>query len=243
MPLKSPDGRDLRVSFAVDPVMDLKAFAIAGHHIESRIVDLLTGAEIAPIQRRGLAPSDFNRIDLSALERGLSRIAGVETFDRPRLIIQLSFSSLGAIRGREILLNRARELQHILRQAAICELVDVPPGVPLSRLTEVVSQIRGVFRSLWLQVEPSRQSIETACAAKPSGLTVRAADLGSDPAVMVRGMKGFMERINRSSFLLTVTSLPTRELMLEAVGAGFTHATLRAAKPAVVATAAPAPAA
>jgi|WetSurMetagenome_2_1015567.scaffolds.fasta_scaffold337074_2 hypothetical protein len=219
---------DLRASFAVAPVMDLKAWAMAGHHLESRIVEIGTDVEITTAQRRALPPRDFERIDLAALERGWSRVANLDSYDRPRLILQLSFASLGAGRGRATLLPRARELQHILRQAVICELVDVDPGVPLERLSEVISLVRGLFRSLWLQVEPSRQAIELASAANVSGLTVRAVDLGPDEAAVLQGMQAFVQRVKRPGLLLTVTSLPKPELLMEAEGAGFTHATLRA---------------
>jgi hypothetical protein len=227
-PLKTADGQDLRISFAVDPVMDLKAWAMAGHRIESRIVSQQTDAELTTAQRRMLLPRDFERIDLAALERGLSRIEGVESFERPRLIIQLSFASLSSSRARAALLDRAREQQHVLRHAAICELVDVEPGVPVGRLTDVTSLIRGFFRSVWVQAQPSRVSVETACAAKVSGLTVRAEDFGEASPQIAQGMGAFAGLIRQRNLLLTVTSLPTTDLMIDATVAGFTHATLRA---------------
>jgi len=212
---------------------------MAGHHLETRIVELGTDVEITTAQRRALPPRDFERIDLAALERGWSRVANLDSYDRPRLILQLSFASLGAGRGRAALLPRARELQHILRQAAICELVDVDPGLPPDRLSEVVFLLRGLFRSLWLQVEPSRQAIEAAGAANVSGLTVRAVDLGPDEAAVVQRMQAIAQRVMRPGLMLTVTSLPKPELLMQAMTAGFTHATLRASAAAAVAAAPP----
>jgi hypothetical protein len=230
-PLKTADGKDLHVSFAVDPVLELKAWAMAGHRIESRIVNLQTEVELTTRERRNLMPHDFERIDLAALERGLSRLEGVESFDRPRLIIQLSFASLSNNRARAALLSRARELQHVMRHAAICELVDVEPGIPESRLTEVTSLIHGFFRSIWVQVEPSRATIVAAMGAKASGLTVRAGDLGESAEQIADGMRTFMSLVKTRNLLLTVTSLPTTDLMIDAMATGFTHATLRAKQP------------
>ena len=227
-PLQTADGQDLRVSFAVDPVMDLKAWAMAGHRIESRIVSAQSNVELTTVQRRTLLPRDFERIDLAALERGLSRLAGVESFDRPRLIIQLSFASLSNSRARAALLDRARELQHVLKHAAICELVDVEPGLPVGRLTDVNSLIRGFFRSVWVQVQPSRVSVDAACAAKASGLSIRAEDFGETPTQIAEGIRSFIALVKSRTLLLTVTSLPTTDLMIDAMTAGFTHATLRA---------------
>jgi hypothetical protein len=201
---------------------------MAGHRIESRIVNLQTNIELTTAERRSLLPRDFESIDLAALERGLSRLAGVDSFERPRLIIQLSFASLSNGRARAALLDRARELQHVLRHAAICELVDVEPGIPVGRLTDVTSLIRGFFRSVWLQVEPSRATIEAALGAKASGLTVRATDFGEEPEQIAEGLRSFVGLLKRRRALLTVTSLPTTDLMIDAMMAGFTHSTLRA---------------
>jgi hypothetical protein len=230
--LQTADGRDLRVSFAVDPVMDLKAWAMAGHRIESRLVERTTGEELTVPGRRSLLSRDFESIDLAALERGLSRVEGVEAFDRPRLIIQLSFISLSNGRARAAILERAREMQHLLHHAAICELVDVEAGVPVGRLSDVTSLVRTFFRSVWVQVAPGRVAVDTACAGKASGLTIRAEDLGEEPAHIAEGMRSFMTLMKKRNLLVTVTSLPSTDLMIDAMVAGFTHATLRAKRPA-----------
>ncbi len=233
-PMKTADGQDLRVSFAVDPVMDLKAWAMAGHRIESRIVNLRTLVELTPAQRRSLMPPDFEQVDLAALDRGISRLTDGPTPDKPNLIIQLSFASLSNGRARAALLNRARELQQVLRQAAICELVDIENGIPVGRLTEIASLVRGFFRSVWVQIEPTRSMVHTAGAAKISGLTVPAALLGDDPQSIAVGMRRFVPMVTRPNTLLIVTSLPTTDLMIDAMSAGFTHATLRAVRAPVM---------
>ena len=106
--------------------------------------------------------------------------------------------------------------------------MDLEPGVPVGRLTEVTSLIRGFFRSLWVQVEPSRVTIEAAMAAKASGLTIRADALGEEPTQIAEGMRNFSSLLKARNMILVVTSLPTTDLMIDAMVAGFTHATLRA---------------
>ena len=227
-PLQTADGQNLRVSFVAEPVMDLKAWAMAGHRIESRIMDLQTGVELSGAQRRLLLPRDFQQIDLAALERGMSRLADGGVPDKPNLIIQLSFASLSSGRARAALLDRAKEMQQLMRQAVICELVDVELGVPLGRLTEVMSLIRNFFRSAWVQVEMQRSLIDVAVAAKASGMSIRATGLGDDNQTIARNLGKFVAMVNRPSALLTVTSLPATDLMIDAQAAGFRHATLQA---------------
>ena len=43
-PLTTFDGRQLKISFAVDPIIDLQRWAIAGHRVEARMLYAETGA-------------------------------------------------------------------------------------------------------------------------------------------------------------------------------------------------------
>ncbi len=235
-PLTTADGQNLRVSFAVEPVMNLKAWAMAGHRIESRILNLRTGQELSGRERRLMLPRDFEKIDLAALDRGMSRLQGEPPTDRARLIIQISFASLSNGRARSALLHEARDMQANLRQGAICELVDVEAGLPMSRLVEIASLVKEYFRGMFVQVEPKANAVEAALGAKAFGLTVRAADLGYDAASIGAGMLEFAALLKGRSGPMTVTSVPESSLLVNALAAGFSHATLRAgpgATPAV----------
>ena len=227
-PLTTVDGRKLRVSFAVDPVLDLRASALAGHRIEARILDVERGRELTGRQRRTLLPTDFAKIDLAALERGMSRLTAADAEGPPRQIIQLSFASLSNSRTRQALIAKTAKAQHLLKQAVICELVDIESGVPVNRLLELNALIKPFFRSVWLQVQPQRALIETAKSARIPGLSVRSSDLGIDAQGVASGMRAFMSLVQRAAPVLSVTNLPLRDLSIEAMAAGFTHATLRA---------------
>ena len=226
--LQTSDGQHLRASFAVDPVMDLKAWAMAGHRIESRIMTMGSGVELTAQQRRNLQPWDFEKIDVAALGRGISRLAGGEIPDRPKLIVQLSFASLSNGKARNTLLEMVRDPRKGMKQAAICEIVDVESGVPVGRLVEVASLVRNSFRSIWVQVAPQRQAVETAIAAKITGLTVRASELGDTDQDIAAGLRRFAAMVKRPNTLMIATALPATNLMIDAMSAGFSHATLRA---------------
>jgi hypothetical protein len=227
-PLTTIDGQKLKVSFAVDPVISLQACGLAGYRVEARMLDLELGRELNGEERRKLLPSDFGTIDLAALERGMSRLSAADANGPPKLVIQLSFASLSNSRARTTLIQKAASLQHLLRHAAICELVDVEVGVPVPRLEELAAAVRPYFRSLWLQVQPRRTLVEAAKSARILGLSVRASDLGKEPEEVARGMRSFTGLVQDAAQLLTITGLPDRALMLEALATGFTHATIRA---------------
>ena len=227
-PLVTPDGLDLRVSFAVDPVLDLKAHAVAGHRIESRIINQRTGVELSTEQRLKLLPRDMERIDLAALERAISRLSAHGSGGRPTLIVQLSFASLSNSRSRRILVDRAHELGEKLKWGAICELVDLETGLPGGRLAEVASLVRPSFRGVWAQVRPNRGLIDAAREAAVSGLTVRASELGPDAASIKSGMSRFIALAGPSPPCCAVTGLPANELLIAAGEIGVSHATVRA---------------
>ncbi len=227
-PLVTPDGLDLRVSFAVDPVLDLKAQAVAGHRIESRIINQRTGVELTTEQRRKLLPRDLERIDLAALERAISRLSAHSGGSRPTLIVQLSFASLSNSRSRRILVDRAHELGDRLKRGAICELVDLETGLPGGRLAEVASLVRPMFRGVWAQVRPNRWLVDAAREAGVSGMTARADEMGQDNAAIMSGMSRFMTLAGPTPPCCVVTGLPANELIIAAGEIGVSHATVRA---------------
>lgn len=227
-PLTTIEGQKLKVSFAVDPVISLHVGGLAGHRVEARMLDLELGRELNSQERLNLLPSDFATVDLAALERGMSRLSAADAVGPPRLIIQLSFASLSNSRSRSALIQKAASVQHLLRQAAICELVDVEAGVPAPRLIELAAMVRPYFRSLWLQVQPRRTLIESAKLARIPGLSIRADEFGREPEEIARGMRSFMNLVPDPAQVMIATNLPDRRLMTFALTSGFTHATLRA---------------
>ncbi|HTK35328.1 MAG TPA: hypothetical protein VL358_08605 [Caulobacteraceae bacterium] len=229
-PLKSADGRQLRVSFAVDPVIDLRSGNVAGHRVESRILDLERGSELGPAERRALLPPDFARIDLAALARGMSQLTERDA-GRPSLVMQLSFVGLSNRRASTAIFEHARAVEHVLKRAVVCELVDIEEGIPAGRLAEMTALVRPFFRAVWVQVEPNRALIGACKEARATGLTVRAGAFGEDNRSIALGLRRFMKMAEGAAPALTVTSLPARELLMEAMAMGFSHATLRVPNP------------
>jgi hypothetical protein len=229
-PLKSADGRQLRVSFAVDPVIDLRSGNVAGRRVESRILDLERGVELGPSERRALLPPDFARIDLAALARGMSQLTERDA-GRPSLVMQLSFIGLSNRRASTAIFEQARAVEHVLKRAVVCELVDIEEGIPAGRLAEMTALVRPYFRAVWVQVEPNRALIGACKEARATGLTVRAGALGDDNRSIALGLRRFMKIAEGAAPALTVTSLPAQELLMEAMAIGFSHATLRVCTP------------
>lgn len=227
-PLRTVDGSEIAVSFAVDPVIDLKTLSLAGHRIEARLLDAVTREPFDSERRRRLLPHDIGRIDQAALERGLAKLNSSGDDTRPWLILQLSFTGLTNTKMRNVLMQQADEARRRMQEAVICELVDVESGVPAGRLREVAALVRPLCRAVFVQLPPTKLALDTVRAAGLPGATFRAADFGHSDEAMGEGMRRFGKLAIGSRPVLTVTGLPNTHLLVPAMGCGFTHATVRA---------------
>lgn len=228
-PLRTVDGTDIAVSFAVDPVLDLKTLTLAGHRIEARLLDAVTRTPLASERRLRLLPQDIGRIDQAALERGLAKLDAAVGEARPWLILQLSFAGLTNTKMRNTLFQQAAEHRQRMQEAVICELVDVESGVPAGRLREVAAMVRPLCRAVFAQMPPTKLALDTIRAAGLPGATFRAADFGVTDTALEEGMRRFSRVAVGARPVLTVTGLPNTHLLVPAMGCGFTHATVRAA--------------
>lgn len=228
-PLRTVDGSEIAVSFAVDPVIDLRTLSLAGHRIEARLLDAATRVPFDSERRRRLLPHDIGRIDQAALERGLAKLnASDEDDGRPWLILQLSFTGLTNTKMRNVLMQQAEDARRRMQEAVICELVDVESGVPAGRLREVAALVRPICRAVFAQLPPTKLAIDTVRAAGLPGATFRAFDFGATDEQIGEGLRRFGKIAMGSRPVLTVTGLSNTHLLVPALGCGFTHATVRA---------------
>ncbi len=229
-PITTFDGRRLRISFAVDPIIDLGRMAVAGHRIEPRLLYTHNGAPMTPVERMGLLASDMERVDLATLERGLSRLAGQQDRgEHPSLILAVSFLTASSQRARTKLMLRLGDARERVKSSVIWEITDLPDGAPAGRLTEMAALLRPFGRAVFAQTTLSGVAVKAARAARIGGLLLqpqKPLENESDSAVwllqagkMVRG----------AAPALIAANLPGAALLPTAAAAGFTHATVRTA--------------
>ena len=227
-PFVTNDGRSVRVSCVLEPVIQLKTYTRIGYRLARRVLVQGTDVELSETDRLRLSRSDIERIDLATISRGIDRLAAEAGAEQQlSLIIPVSFVSLSNQGTRALIAAALREAQTHVRRGIICEIVDIE-GVPPSALLTAISLIRPfclfvvggvreanapVFRDL---KETNLQGASFDC---PIGLD-------DDPTFLAwaKVAIGAAKRLTRSVLVYRLSS-PRRVAMAEALGA--THASMR----------------
>lgn len=156
-PFTASNGRQIRVSCALEPVLELKTFKMIGHRIVRRILYVATETALTAKELRSLSRSDIERIDCATIARGLHRLRTDDGAQPLTLIIPVSFTSLSNRLGRSALAQLFSEARSLVKTGVICEVCDIE-GVPQTALLEATSQIKPhcVFLIGHLQGTPER---------------------------------------------------------------------------------------
>lgn len=140
-PFVTTDGHSVRVSCALEPVIELKNHARIGYRLARRVLRVETETELSEPERQRLSRADIERIDLATIARGIGRLASEEGAQLPSLIIPVSFITLSSLKSRALLVAAFKEAQTHVQRGLICEIVDIE-GVPPSVLLAAISMIR-----------------------------------------------------------------------------------------------------
>ena len=136
-PFVASNGRTVRVSCSLEPVIKLSDSSLIGFRLARRGLDAdgpLSGQAL-----RSLSRADIARVDFATIARGIDRLraeAGAQK--HPSLIVPVSFATLSNQRTREAfvgLLEAARAEVRLGFVCEICELDGVPPGSLLTAVS------------------------------------------------------------------------------------------------------------
>jgi hypothetical protein len=141
-PFVAHDGRRLRASCQLEPVIQLKTYARIGYRLRRRIITLPAETPLSRADQQKLTSADLERIDFATLARGLNRLEQERDAERqPSLILPVSFTTLASKRGRAMLADFFRAARENVQRGLICEVCDIE-GVPPSTLLAVTSLMR-----------------------------------------------------------------------------------------------------
>jgi hypothetical protein len=141
-PFVATDGRTLRVSCALEPVFELKAFGRIGFRMARRVLVNGTEEALSPAAIANLSRADLLRIDLATIARGLDRLKSAENAERePSLIVPLSYVTLSNQRARDQIAIALKTASSVVKHGIISDICDIE-GVPQVALLSAVSLIR-----------------------------------------------------------------------------------------------------
>jgi hypothetical protein len=224
------DGRPLRFSSSVDPIIDLRQWAVAGHRIEPKLMYEDTRAPLSNAERLRLLPRDVHAMDLSTLRRGLSRLrAGESKTTKASLILTVSFLTLSNSNSRATLLSAAAPARDLMLSSVIWEITDFEGGIPAGRVKETAALLMLFGRSVFSRIDTASFPTYSAKSAGLSGFVMSTPPTLATEKEVALWLLECGRRASGRSPTLIAASLPSKDLLPLAHEAGFTHATARTA--------------
>lgn len=177
---------------------------------------------------RAADPADLLQVDIGVMAYASQLLQEHQrTGGRLTLHVPISFSSVASARSRELSIKMMRHLHQAMRETTLVEIADLDPGVPPSRLIEVVSLIQPFCLGVLARVRPSRKALDAVRGCGLKGLIVEAGQLGRNPAEVGVLMKAFAEAARGIAPNLIVHGLEDQMMIALAKTAGLTHASVK----------------
>jgi len=159
------------------PVMALKSGKTRGSFLD-RV--LFEGEEEKPAEpgMARLSPYDIEQIDVSLLKAGLTDVVQLHGEERsPLLFVAVAYATLASPRGRREVLTQLAEAQQRLNARVILELTHLDPGLPPSRLVELLGLVRPTCKTVFARIRPERQAIIAVTDCALGGVSLESSDL------------------------------------------------------------------
>ena len=139
-PFVASNGRTVRVSCVLEPVIRLDTSTRIGFRLARRVLHAEQALDGQAL--RDLSGADIARVDFATIARGIDRLrAEQKGQELPSLIVPVSFATLSNQRTREILVGLLEQARSEVRLGLVCEICELE-GVPPSALLTAVSLIR-----------------------------------------------------------------------------------------------------
>ena len=225
-PFVAANGRTVRVSCVLEPVVNLASSSRIGFRLARRVLDLGTERMLTVKELRNLSRADIARVDYATIARGLDRLRAEGGQDKlPTLIVPVSYATLSNQRTRETLVALLEQARAEVRLGLVCEICDLD-GVPPSALLTAISLIRPFcMRVLAAVVEPKPTTLQPLRGLGLDGVSMDCPTNLGDAEFLgwVRAASRATRPVAPTLFLYRVASLQRGGL---ASLAGATHVSL-----------------
>ncbi len=225
-PFVAADGRTVRASCTLEPVLRLGSSTCVGYRLGRHVVELPSELPLSSLEQQNLSRADIARIDYATLARGLDRLATEGGGERsPALMVPVSFVTLSNLRTREVFIRLLGDARRHVRHGLICEISDLE-GVPVGALLAAI----GLIRPFCIRVVGSIDGMPAASAR-----TLREVGFHGLTAECPRNLGdaefiGWLKEVRRSSRPVSRNVVACRVEGMRRAGmasqAGMSHATL-----------------
>lgn len=230
-PLTTVGGTRLRFSTSVDPIIDLRQWAVAGHRIEPKILFETTRVPLTAVERRNLLPHDVACIDRATLAKGLERLRSFEPGGRRlTLILTVSFLTVSSSWAMADLFAGIDPLtKSAMQGSVIWEIADFEAGVPATRLLDCMNALSPYGRAVFTRADRTTLKAVDDPSLGRCGVTFQPSTGFADEEAASEWLMGLSRVVARRSTTVVAANLPSKDLLFLASSIGFTHATVRSA--------------
>lgn len=223
------DGRAIRASAVLEPVLELKAHRRIGYRMARRVLDQRTDAPLSMADLSRLSRTDIERIDLAVISRGLERLHNEDPDSRePSLVLPVSYVTLSSQRGRTAVAGLFKQAQASVRRGLICEVCDIE-GVPEGALLGAVSLMRPFCLFMVGRREAPFGPSNALAAASMQGASIECPPNLTDDAEFLAWARQAVEAGRKVARSVMLFRIPSIRHMAIASHLGATHASLRPA--------------
>ncbi len=176
----TPKGRVLAFEPILRPVMALKSGKTRGSALDRLMFENGEEKPSGPGLSQ-LTDYDIEQVDVALLGEALGRAKTLHGGGRaPLLFAPASFRTLAAPRGRREVLGIVREVQERLNARVVLEVTHLDPGLPPSRLVEVLALLCPTCKVVFARVELERRALRAVVGCSLAGASLEAARI-ADP--------------------------------------------------------------
>jgi len=176
----APKGRVLAFEPILRPVVALKSGRTRGSALDRLLRE---GGEEKPAEAglARLSSYDIEQVDRSLLGEGLTGTRTLHGDGRaPLLFAPVAFCTLASTRSRRAVLGTLAEAQMRLGARLVLEITHLDPGLPPSRLVEVLALLRPTCRVVFARIRIERRAIMALTDCTLAGASIEAAHI-ADP--------------------------------------------------------------
>jgi hypothetical protein len=202
------DASPLNLELEFQPVWDTHHEAIMLYICRPRKLTLRSTPS-AVLTLNDLTANYRAKMEVACLNQGVAALAKhLERDERFLMVFQIGYATLNSHTARVEFTSACRALPSDFRPYLAFQLIDVPRGVPNSRLSDLVTAIRPYAKALMLEVPDFCDTYDdyTGIGLQTIGMNLARSKLDrKEQAEGLSNLAGFANRLSLSTFLAGVS--------------------------------------
>ncbi|HZW15563.1 MAG TPA: hypothetical protein VFF66_04830 [Brevundimonas sp.] len=223
--VKRAGQADIQAMFHLDPVWHVAREAVVSFMVRTVAVQHTVGG-VEPVDVASLTPGASAALTIQRLIFIDELLGGEGSGPAIAVHAPISLNALSYSGARTAVLGELRRLvQGDRRERLILELVHLPEGLPESRFSEAIAQVRPYARAVIARA-PSLAtdvSVWARCGARGVVHEVQAGGAAASEKAMLAALPGAVDRARQAGLLAGLYGVRSGSIALAAWSAGFSH--------------------